>query len=420
MLIDQARPRRRAGQARRERLRRRRRGPPARRRRARRLPARRSVGAERHDVLRVGVAGDQARSAGPTTSARSCSATRSRTSSRRSSSRRLDVDVGFYLGADDVAAARRSRSITADARRRVEEAVRRRSRARLPARTSRSSVNAGNDAYTAIVARLPGEAGAQQAYYAVFVEAARGARLRRHARGASSKSDLSFENFPWLLVGGGFLSCSPSASASCGSSRIARCAGSPTDAVQLAKDESERLAEDAHGGKFGSIARRVNIHIDKLGRDAKSAKQEPRSAARPRARRQPRHDRSARGRAAAVAPGRSRARRAAAAVGVPFHDPAAPAPPTAPRRRAAAGTPPPPVADAAAPPSSPAQPHRRVRAPMPQRRRRVTPTPTPHARARQHAAASPRRRHPRRGDAPDDAAPTSTRTSSRSSISSSR
>ena len=44
------------------------------------------------------------------------------------------------------------------------------------------------------------------------------------------------------------------------------------DAVRLAKNETERLGEDTHGGKFGSIARSVNIHIDKLGRDAKSAR----------------------------------------------------------------------------------------------------------------------------------------------------
>jgi hypothetical protein len=44
------------------------------------------------------------------------------------------------------------------------------------------------------------------------------------------------------------------------------------DSVRLAKNESERLREDDHGGKFGSIARSVNIHIDKLGRDAKSAR----------------------------------------------------------------------------------------------------------------------------------------------------
>jgi hypothetical protein len=46
------------------------------------------------------------------------------------------------------------------------------------------------------------------------------------------------------------------------------------DAVRLAKGEADRLHEDLHGGKHGSIARSVNIHIDKLGRDAKSAKKD--------------------------------------------------------------------------------------------------------------------------------------------------
>ena len=46
------------------------------------------------------------------------------------------------------------------------------------------------------------------------------------------------------------------------------------DAVRLAKGETERMSEDAYGGKFGSIARSVNIHIDKLGREAKAAKQD--------------------------------------------------------------------------------------------------------------------------------------------------
>jgi hypothetical protein len=34
------------------------------------------------------------------------------------------------------------------------------------------------------------------------------------------------------------------------------------------------MSEDAHRGKFGSIARSVNIQIDKLGREAKSAKKD--------------------------------------------------------------------------------------------------------------------------------------------------
>jgi hypothetical protein len=46
------------------------------------------------------------------------------------------------------------------------------------------------------------------------------------------------------------------------------------DAVRLAKGDTERLTEDAHGGKFGSVARSVNIHIDKVGRDARSARKD--------------------------------------------------------------------------------------------------------------------------------------------------
>jgi hypothetical protein len=87
-----------------------------------------------------------------------------------------------------------------------------------------------------------------------------------------SKSDLSFANFPWILVGGLFL-----ISLAVGVGLMWVEADRPlrrlaADAVKLAKGEKERLGEDEHGGKFGSIARSVNIHIDKLGREAKSAR----------------------------------------------------------------------------------------------------------------------------------------------------
>src|SRR5258705_6677453 len=65
-------------------------------------------------------------------------------------------------------------------------------------------VRAGADDYTAIVARLPGEAAAKQAYYSVMIK-------RPDALGflgtlkAVKENDLSFGNFPWLLVGGAFL-----------------------------------------------------------------------------------------------------------------------------------------------------------------------------------------------------------------------
>jgi hypothetical protein len=42
------------------------------------------------------------------------------------------------------------------------------------------------------------------------------------------------------------------------------------DAVELAKGKGERLPEERHGGRLGSVARSVNIQIDKLAREARS------------------------------------------------------------------------------------------------------------------------------------------------------
>jgi hypothetical protein len=91
---------------------------------------------------------------------------------------------------------------------------------------------------------------------------------------AIKENDLSFGNFPWLLVGGAFL-----LSLGVGVGLMFFEADRPlrrltADAVRLAKGETERMTEDAYAGKFGSIARSVNIHIDKLGREARSAKKD--------------------------------------------------------------------------------------------------------------------------------------------------
>jgi hypothetical protein len=46
------------------------------------------------------------------------------------------------------------------------------------------------------------------------------------------------------------------------------------DAVELAKGKGERLPEERHGGRLGSVARSVNIHIDKLAREARAARRD--------------------------------------------------------------------------------------------------------------------------------------------------
>ncbi|MDB4956216.1 MAG: hypothetical protein JWO36_3785, partial [Myxococcales bacterium] len=182
----------------------------------------------------------------------------------------LNVDIGFFLDNADVAS---SKTVALDHAPMVEALktlkggdLTRDCQANHPL-----ELHAGTDDYTAIVARLPGEAQQRQAYYSVLIK-------RPEARGFTgtlkvvSQGDLSFANFPWILVGGAFL-----VALGMGimlmfveaDRPLKRLAG---DAVKLAKGEKERLSEDIHGGKFGSIARSVNIAIDKLGREAKSAR----------------------------------------------------------------------------------------------------------------------------------------------------
>ena len=180
----------------------------------------------------------------------------------------VDTQVAFYLGAEDVAA---SKPLALD-HKPMTDALATLSGPDLShdcAANNQLTVAAGGDTYTAMIARMPGEAMSHGAYYAVFAKTVQ-ARGFGGTLDAVRKSDLSTKvlivvGIVFLLVLGlgiGFMWIE--------SDRPLR--GLANDAVKLAKNESERLAEDAHGGKYGSIARSVNIHIDKLGRDAKSAR----------------------------------------------------------------------------------------------------------------------------------------------------
>lgn len=182
----------------------------------------------------------------------------------------LNVDVAFYLGNDAVAGSKAaaldsSKLLTSLAALKGVEM----------AKDCQSShpvdLRAKNQDYTALVARLPGEAQLKDAFYAVMIEKPAAIGFTGTLK-VVRKSDLSFGNFPWILVGGAFLF-----SLGVGIALMFVESDRPlrklaNDAVRLAKGEKERLSEDEHGGKYGSIARSVNIHIDKLGREAKSAR----------------------------------------------------------------------------------------------------------------------------------------------------
>ncbi|HUH04593.1 MAG TPA: MXAN_5187 family protein, partial [Kofleriaceae bacterium] len=134
-------------------------------------------------------------------------------------------------------------------------------------------VSSGPDAYAALLARLPGEAAEQGAFYSVYVKRPKGVGFLGTLDAVDGK-DLSFGNFPWIAVGlvlvlavglGMFLMVWES-------DRPLRKLAD--DAVLLAKGETERLQEDKHRGKFGSIARSVNIQLDKQERESKAAKKD--------------------------------------------------------------------------------------------------------------------------------------------------
>ena len=184
----------------------------------------------------------------------------------------LNVDVGFHLGKDDVAS---SKTLSLD-HTLLLDGVKKLSGGDLNQDCQANKpieISTGKEELTAVVARLPGEAAMKGAFYSVFIKRPETVGFMGTMK-AITQSDLGFGKFPWPLVGGGFLLILGIGIAFMFIESDRPLKRLAADAVRLAKGEKERLGEDEHAGKFGSIARSVNIHIDKLGREAKTAKKD--------------------------------------------------------------------------------------------------------------------------------------------------
>ncbi len=128
--------------------------------------------------------------------------------------------------------------------------------------------------YRVVAHRLPGEAGALDAFFAVYSKRPPGITLLGTLGGDVVKEDIAFGRFPWLALGAGFV--------------VAILAGLllmwvesdlplrrlVNDALALARGDKKNLSEDLHAGKYGSIARSVNLAIDKLSRDKSQARRD--------------------------------------------------------------------------------------------------------------------------------------------------
>ncbi len=132
-------------------------------------------------------------------------------------------------------------------------------------------VKAGEGRYLAINARLPGEAGQQGAFFSVYVEQAEALDFMGTLK-AAKKDDLGFDRFPWIKVALAFVLMM-----GIGFGLMFKEVDGPLkrlnkEAVGLAQGDQERFQEEAHSSKYGSIARSVNISIDKMQRATKDAK----------------------------------------------------------------------------------------------------------------------------------------------------
>jgi hypothetical protein len=193
------------------------------------------------------------------------------------------VEMGFFSGKDTVAT---SRIVATDNDALAKAAAALTGERGADCVGKSVAFRSGSTDMTALVARLPGEAGQRGAYYAVIKERPTAVGFMGTLK-AIDKKDLAPPGFPWSGLASAFAAC-----LAMGVGFIILESDRPLkrlakDAVKLGKGESERLTENAHGGKYGSIARAVNIHIDKIGQN-----RPPRSRwiARPRSRRRAWHD----------------------------------------------------------------------------------------------------------------------------------
>jgi hypothetical protein len=121
---------------------------------------------------------------------------------------------------------------------------------------------AGNDQLLVVAAPFPGQAGQQQAYYALIGKQPENSDLGALLKQTSS-NDLKWGNFPWIpLAGGVFLAVV------IGLFLQRREGDGPLrklrkEMQQLARGEIFKIQDSHYGGQFGGLARDVNATIER-------------------------------------------------------------------------------------------------------------------------------------------------------------
>jgi hypothetical protein len=170
----------------------------------------------------------------------------------------LDVDVALLLRGKVIASTRDAASLSM-----LPELVEKHvADIEKLKRTTAIPVQTGADDLLAVVAPFPGQAGQQQAYYALL-----GPRPAMGGLGSllshTSSDDLKWGNFPWIPLLAGVIGAILVGLALQRREVEGPLEGLRKDLQQLARGELGKLTDSRFGGKFGGLARDVNAAMER-------------------------------------------------------------------------------------------------------------------------------------------------------------
>ncbi len=188
-------------------------------------------------------------------------------------SRPCDTQVAFFARGNVVATSESTpltEDIKAEYDKRKPELDKRDDKGRW-AQAAAFTVAARDKSYGVALRRLPGEAGQQDGFFAVYSRRPEAAGFIGTLKGVT-RDDLPMSSA--IALGIGFLLIVVAGMALVwweGDRPLKRLV---EDAIAVGKGDRAKLDEEHHRGKFGSIARSINIALDKLAREAKGPRRD--------------------------------------------------------------------------------------------------------------------------------------------------
>src|SRR5262245_49236242 len=171
----------------------------------------------------------------------------------------LDVDVALLLRGKVIASSRGPGDLDA-----LPELITRHTREIETAkRTLPISMTVGKEDLLVVAAPFPGQAGEQQAYYALVGQHPANSGITALFANARS-DDLKWGQFPWLLLAGGILGAIIIGLALQRLEHDAPIGRLRRELQKLASGDVHKIQDSSYGGKVGGLARDINAAVERF------------------------------------------------------------------------------------------------------------------------------------------------------------